>query len=163
MNPLTEPENVVAAREHLAKVRAAIARHREIDAATAAAIASAKAQHLAACSDAALEGVPPPKTTKELHALRDSAADSADVLADLERRERAAVGDLGDVIQAWGLENVRRQLAADVEQGRAALRELATAARKLVSALGNLGAELGFEVLRALPEDVKNAQASRAP
>jgi hypothetical protein len=158
---LKPPAAVLAASDALEKVRDAIARQRESNAATLSQIASAEADHVRQSSDAALDGTPPPKVSSALKSLRETSETSAAVLADLLVREVAAKGAHQDAVTTWGWEIVREQVAADAKAGREALDEFATAARKLVHALGGHGIGLGEELLEAMPQPLRVARLER--
>ena len=157
----TEPNTVTEARDNLAKVRAAIARHRETAAANDAQLATAEAAYLRESTDAALEGLAAPKPPAAIKSLRDTAETSAAVLADLEARERLAKGDYESAVQAWGWGIVRAQVTDDAQRGHEALQDFAAAARRLCDALGTHGKYLAGRVIESIPHEVFAARVVR--
>ena len=161
MSTPTTPAAVITASEELAKIRQAIARQNQADAANKSQLAAAESEHVRASADAALDGTPAPKVSAALKSLREQAETSAAVLADLVTREIAAKGAFEDATLTWAWGIVREQIAADVTHGRTALIDFAAASRRLIDALGDNGAHLAKEVLNNIPSSIRFARIER--
>jgi hypothetical protein len=149
--PPAAPENVVVARAKVAKVRAAIDRTREANAATHGQLEAAEAAHIAEAASAALAGVSTPKVSTVLKSLRETAATADDVLAALERQLAEATAEHRNSVGTWGNALLRQQHAADATQARQAFSEVVKAVFRMLRHTGHSGRVVLREFVDALP------------